>query len=113
MFLKPFFKQEISFLLNFASPVSIMTHDSSKICLLKHYILSAKRAHQCTIFQTLNALMKVHPIPHAIFDTTSSGFIQIVHHCSVSLRVTPLYFFRLNVIYFGQKKPIDAKFFDF
>ena len=35
-----------------------------------------KRAHQCTIFQTLSALMKVHPIPHAIFETARSGFIQ-------------------------------------
>ena len=28
--------------------------------------------------------MKVHPIPHASFETTRSSFIQILHHCSVS-----------------------------
>ena len=28
--------------------------------------------------------MKVHPIPDASFETTRSGFIQILHHCSVS-----------------------------
>ena len=28
--------------------------------------------------------MKVHPIPHASFETTRSRFIQILHHCSVS-----------------------------
>ena len=27
--------------------------------------------------------MKVHPIPHASFETTRSSFIQILHHCSV------------------------------
>ena len=28
--------------------------------------------------------MKVHPIPHASFETTRSRFIQILHHCPVS-----------------------------
>ena len=46
--------------------------------------------------------MKVHPIPHAIFETARSGFIQIFHHCSVSWKITPLYFFSSNLIYFGK-----------
>ena len=62
-------------------------------------------------FRLLSALMKVHPIPHAIFETTRSGFIQILHHCSVSWKITPLYF--SNLIYFGQKQPIEVKFLDF
>ena len=66
-------------------------------------MLWTKRAHQCTIFRLLGALMKVHPIPHAIFETTRSGFIQILHHCSVSWKITPLYFFSSNLIYLGQK----------
>ena len=33
------------------------------------------------IFKFLSALMKVHPIPHASFQTTRSRFIQILHHC--------------------------------
>ena len=66
-------------------------------------MLWTKRAHQCTIFRLLGALMKVHPIPHAIFETTRSGFIQILHHCSVSWKITLLYFFSSNLIYFGQK----------
>ena len=36
------------------------------------------------IFNFLSALMKVHPILHASFETTRSRFIQILHHCSVS-----------------------------
>ena len=32
-------------------------------------------------FQTLSAVMKVYPIPHVIFETIRSGFIQILHHC--------------------------------
>ena len=50
--------------------------------------------------------MEVHLIPHAIFETTRSGFIQILHHCLVSWKMTPLYIFRSNVIYFAGKGPI-------
>ena len=39
-------------------------------------------------FRLLDALMKVHPIPHTIFETTRSGFIQIFHHCPVSWKIT-------------------------
>ena len=35
-------------------------------------------------FRLLSALMKVHPIPHGIFETARSRFIQILHRCSVS-----------------------------
>ena len=43
-------------------------------------MILTKRARQCTIFQTLSAVMKVHPIPHAIFKVTRLGSIQILHH---------------------------------
>ena len=33
-------------------------------------MLLTKRIHQRAVTQTLSALMKVHPIPHAIFETT-------------------------------------------
>ena len=42
-----------------------------------------------------------------------SVFIQILHHYSVSWKITPLYFFSSNLIYFGQKEPIKVKFSDF
>ena len=65
-------------------------------------MLWTKRARQCTIFRLLGALVKVYPILHAVFETTRSGFLQILHHCSVSWRITPLYFFSSNLIYFEQ-----------
>ena len=37
-----------------------------------------------------------------------SVFFQILHHASVSWNTTPLYFFRLNVVYFAQKEPIKV-----
>ena len=57
--------------------------------------------------------MKVHPIPHAIFETTMSRFIQILHHCSASRKITPLYFFSSNLKYIAQKEPIEMKLSDF
>ena len=52
-------------------------------------------------FRLLRALMKVHPVPHAIFETTRSGFIQILYHCSGSWKINPLYFCSSNLAYFG------------
>ena len=65
------------------------------------------------IFRFLSALMKVHPIPHASFETTRSRFIQILHHCSVSWKITSLYFFYLKSLYFGQKELVEVKFSNF
>ena len=93
-----FFKSQVSFSLNFATPFNVMAKNSSEIVLLKHYMIWTKRTHQCTIFRFLGALMKVHPIPHVIFETTRAEFILIWHHCSVSFKITPLYFFSSNLI---------------
>ena len=100
-FLMSFFNPQVSFCLSFATLFSVMAYNSSEIFKLKHYMLWTKRVHQCTIFRLLVALMRVHPIPHAIFETTRSGFIQIMHHCSVSWKITPLCFFISNLTYFG------------
>ena len=36
--------------------------------------------------------MKVHPVPYVIFETARSWFIQILHHCSLSSKITPCIF---------------------
>ena len=64
-------------------------------------------------FRLLGALMKVHPFPHAISETLRSGFIQNLHHCSVLWKITPLYFCNSNLVYFGQKEPIEKKISNF
>ena len=71
------FNPQVSFHLNFATPFNVMTHKSSESFEPKQYMPWTKRAHQRTIFRLLGALMmKVHPIPHAIFETTRSGFLK-------------------------------------
>ena len=72
--------------------------------------------------------MKFQPISHTSFETTRSKFIQILHHCSVSWKITPLHFFAspfsvmkdnssvffyLRPLYFGQKEPVKVRLSDF
>ena len=54
--------------------------------------------------------MKVHPIPHAIFETTRSGFIQILHHCSVLWKVNLLYFVAQTLYTLNKKSPSKRNF---
>ena len=49
--------------------------------------------------------MKVHPISHAIFETTRSGFIQILCHCAVSLKVAPPYLLVQTLIILDKNSP--------
>ena len=76
-------------------------------------MLWTKRAHQCTIFQTFRCSNESSPNFACRFWNRKSGFIKILHHCSISRKITPLYFFSSNLIYFGQKYPIEVKFLGF
>ena len=70
-----------------------------------------KETIKVQFFRLLSALMKLQPLPHVIIETTRSWFIQILHHCSVSWKITPLYFCSSNLVYFGLKEPIKIKLF--
>ena len=55
----------------------IIMHNSYEMFWIKHDMLLIRRAYQSTIFRTFGSVaMKVHPIPHAIFETTRPGFIK-------------------------------------
>ena len=41
-----------------------------------------------------------------------SVFLQILYQCSVSSKITPLYFFSSNILYFGQKQLIKVQIFE-
>ena len=105
-----FFKPRVSFPLKFVMSwhmISIKCSSWNIICFRQ------KEPIKVPFFRLLKALMKVHPIPHTIFETTRSGFIQTLHHRSVSWKITLLYFCCSNFIYFGQKETIEKKFSDF
>ena len=55
-------------------------------------------------------LMKVHQIPHAIFETTRLRLIQILRHRSVSWKITPLYFFNSKLYPFHKKSQLKWYF---
>ena len=55
--------------------------------------LWTKIDHQSEILGLLSGLVKIHKIPHIIFETTSQFFFETWHHSSVSREITFLYFF--------------------
>ena len=76
-------------------------------------MLCTKRAHQCTIFILLGALKKFHPFPHAIFEIARSVFIQILHHCSVSWRISTLHFLAQISYTLDRNSPLKCNFWTF
>ena len=76
-------------------------------------MLCTKRAHQCTIFILLGALMKFYPFPHAIFEIARSVFIQILHHCSVSWKISTLYFLAQISYSLDRNSPSKCNFWTF
>ena len=93
------------------------TQNSSEIFLLKQCMLWAKKIYNISnfsinvqYFKLLGALMKVHPIPHVIFETTGSGFIQTLHHCSVLWKITPLYFLAETSYTLDKNSPLKWNF---
>ena len=57
--------------------------------------------------------MKVFEIAYVSFESTSQFFFKFWNQYSVSANLTLLYFFRSNIIYFVQKKPIKKQIFEF
>ena len=83
-----FLKPQVSFPLNLVSPFSVMTHKSSKIFQLKHYILLTKRVNKCKILPNfscyfLNHKAKVYSDFVSLFSVmkdNSSAFFQLKPH---------------------------------
>ena len=46
------------------------------------------------------------------FPNHKSVFLQILYHFSVLCKITPLYSFRSNVIYFAQNEPVKVQIFE-
>ena len=59
-----------------------------------------------------SALVKISQISYVIFERQKSVFLQILYQYSVPSNMTPLYFFRSNIIYFRQRQPIKVQIFE-
>ena len=76
--LTSFFKPRVSFSLNFASTFSVKTIIPLTFSSWNIWFEQKKPMEvQTLFFRLLSALIKVQPIPDAIFETTRPGFIQI------------------------------------
>ena len=67
----PFLKPQGQGFSNFASLFTAVRDNSSVFFQLKPHILWTKIAHRSEIFELLSGLVKIHQIPHAIYEITS------------------------------------------
>ena len=112
-FLMSFFKPQVSFPLNFVTPFIVMTHNSLKISNWNIICFEQKEPMNVQFFRLLGALVKVYPIPHAIFEKTRSGFIQILHHGSMSRNISALYFLAQTSYILDKNSPSKWHFWTF
>ena len=90
---------------------SVSWHIIPPNVLVETSCFQQKEPIKVQFFRLLNALMNLHPISHAIFETTSWRFFQILHHCLVSWKITPLQFFNSNLN--ALDKRAEVKFSNF
>ena len=87
---------------NFASFFITMTYNSSMYFKLILFLLWIKGSNQNPNFETLKCSCENLLYSSRHFPNHKSVFLQILHHPSVSWKITPLYFFRSNIKYFAQ-----------
>ena len=74
-----------------------------------HFLLRTKGSHQSSNFDTFKYPGENLPNSSCHFPNHKLVFFQILYQSSVSCKITPLFFFRSNVIYFAQKEPIKME----
>ena len=97
---------------NFALFFIAMTHNSSANFKVIPFLLWTKGSHQSPNFDTFKWSGENLPNSPCHFPNHKWVFLQILYHSSVSWKITPLYFFYLNNIYFVQKMPIKVNIFE-
>ena len=68
-----------------------------------------KESINIQFFRLLSALMKVHPLPRVIFETTRSGFIQVLRHFSVMKDNSSVLFLAQTLYTLDKKSPCPHK----
>ena len=110
-FLMSILKWLVSSSSNFASFFVVMTYNSSLNFNLIHFLLWTIGSHQGPNFDTFNCSGENFPNFSCHFSNHKSVFLRILHHSSVPWKITPLYFFGLDNIYFAQKERIRVNLF--
>ena len=81
-----------------------MTHESSVNFKVVHFLLGTKRSHQNPNFDTFKCSSENLPNFPFHFSNRKSIFLQILHHSSVSWKLTPLYFLLYTLVTRSQLK---------
>ena len=102
-------KRQVSSSSMFASFFIFMKHNSSINFMIIHFLLWLKGYHQSSSFNTFECSGQNLPNYSCHFPSNKSVFFQILQHSSMSWKITPLYFFSSDNIYFAQKEPIKVK----
>ena len=96
----------------FTSFFIVMTYNSCVNFSLINFLLWIKGSHQSPKFETFKCSGKNLPNSSFHFSKHKSVFLQILHHSSVSWKITALHFLISNIIYFAQKDPIKKLIFE-
>ena len=103
-------KWQVSFSSIFVSFLIVMTINSSVNFKLIHFRIWSKGSHQSSNFDNFECSENL-PNSSCHFPSDEPVFLQILHHSSMSWKITSLYFFSSNNTYFAQKEPIKVKIF--
>ena len=96
----------------FASFFIVMTHKPPVNFKLIHFQLWTKESYQSLNFETFKCSGENLPNSSCHFLKHKSVFLEIFHKYSLSSNITPLYFFRSNVIYFARKGAVLVEIFE-
>ena len=98
---------------NFALFFIAMIHNSSVNFKVIPFLLQTKGSHQSSNFDTFKCSGENLPNFSCLFSNHWSVFLQNLHNSSVPWKITPLYFYSSNNIYFCHKEPIKNFLLDF
>ena len=74
-----------------------------------YFLLRTKGSHESARFDTSQCSDEYLPNSTCYFPNYKSVFLHILHDSLVPWNITPLYFFRSNVVCFAQKGPVKVQ----
>ena len=89
-FLMSILKREVNSSSIFVSFFIVMKHNTSVIFKLINFLLWTKGPHQCSNFSPFECSRENLPNSSCYFLNHKSFFVQILHHSSMSWKITPL-----------------------
>ena len=105
-----FWNHKVRVYSNFASLSSVIKGNSSVFFYLKPHILWTKISHWSEIFGLLSGWVKIHEIPHVIFEITSLFSLNFASLFNVMGDESSV-FFSWHFIWFLQKEPSTVQNF--